>query len=145
MSSLQSYYPSSKRTVVWRLTLSFYLNPFFPHFEKGLSTFIIPYSFPLFVNQYSLDQGTSIMALNQQGASSLNKIQVWKILEDERDTVTPSGVIFLSQTFSQLNICASAVGLRCHGALSSWEIALKLGFISCDPIRYNLLWQKSCR
>lgn len=58
------------------------------------------------------------MALNQQGAPSLNKIQVWKIPEDERDMVTPSGVIFLSQTFSQLNICASAVGLGRHGALS---------------------------
>lgn len=141
MSSLQSYYPSSKVTVVWRLTLSFYLNPFFPHFEKGLSTFIILYSFPLFVNQYSLDQGTSITALHQQGASSLNKIQVWKILKDERDAMAPSGVIFLSQTFSQLNICASAVGLRRHGALPSWERVLKLGFINCDLIHYNLLWR----
>lgn len=59
------------------------------------------------------------MALNQQGASSLNKIQIWEIREDQRDTVTPSGVIFLSQTFSQLNVRASAVGLRRHGALPS--------------------------
>lgn len=137
--------PSSKITVVWRLTLSFYLNPFSPYLEKGFSTFIILYSFPFCVNQYSLDQGTSIMALNQQGAPSLNKIQVWKIPEDERDMVTPSGVIFLSQTFSQLNICASAVGLGCHGALSHWERVLKLGLISSDLIHYNLFWRKSCR
>lgn len=68
------------------------------------------------------------MALNQQGASWLNKIQVWKILEDERDKETPLGVIFMSQAFSQLNIGVTAVGLRLHGALSSWGIVLKPGF-----------------
>lgn len=136
MSSLQSYYPFSKITVVWRLILSFASIPFSPTLRRDWVPLLHHHPSPPFVNQYSLDQGTSIMALYQQGAFSLNKIQVWKILEDERDTVTPLGVLFLSQRFSQLNICASAVGLRRPGALPR---------LSCDQIHYNLLWWKSCR
>lgn len=141
MSSLQSYYPSSKITAVGRLTLSFTAIPP-PSLEKGLG--YLYYNTPSsFVSTNTpLDQKTSIMALNQQGASWLNKIQVWKILEDEKDTMTRSGAIFLSHAFSQLNGCVSAVGLVFRGALSSWEIVLKLGSVGYNLIHYHLLWFK---
>lgn len=80
------------------------------------------------------------MALNQQGASWLNKIQVWKILEDQSDAVTPSGVVFLSR----LNVCVSATGLVLCGASSRWEVVLQLGFGGYNLSYYNLLWSKWC-
>lgn len=94
--------------------LFFYLNPlspisFFPILRRDWGPFIRLHTLPFFVSQYSSDQKTSITALSQQGASSLTKIRVRKILEDERDTLTPSGVIFLSQMFSQLNVCVNVL------------------------------------
>lgn len=64
----------------------FSLNPFPPPFwARDEVPWLELHRLPLFVNPYSSDQKTSLMALNQQGASWLNKTQVWKIVEDQRD------------------------------------------------------------